>query len=86
MANKRRKATSNMPLGARANKVDEGALALYLDDIKNHPLLTRAEEAGSPAAFATGISWRSRNSSARICGSSSRSPKNTRISAWAIRI
>ena len=45
MANKRRKPTSNMSLGARANKVDEGALALYLDDIKNHPLLTRAEEA-----------------------------------------
>ncbi len=44
MANKRRKTTS-MSLGASADKVDEGALALYLEDIKNHPLLTRAEEA-----------------------------------------
>jgi RNA polymerase primary sigma factor len=44
MAKKRRK-TTNMALGISADKVDEGALALYLEDIKNHPLLTRAEEA-----------------------------------------
>jgi RNA polymerase primary sigma factor len=43
MAKKRRKST--ISLGADADKVDEGALALYLEDIKNHPLLTRAEEA-----------------------------------------
>jgi len=42
MAKKRRKTIS---LGPDADKVDEGALALYLEDIKNHPLLTRAEEA-----------------------------------------
>ncbi|MGH7559132.1 MAG: sigma-70 family RNA polymerase sigma factor [Gemmatimonadota bacterium] len=34
-----------MSLGTGTDKVDEGALALYLEDIKNHPLLTRAEEA-----------------------------------------
>ena len=34
-----------MALGSGSDKVDEGALALYLEDIKNHPLLTRAEEA-----------------------------------------
>jgi len=44
MAKKRRK-TTNMALGSGSDKVDEGALALYLEDIKNHPLLTRAEEA-----------------------------------------
>jgi RNA polymerase primary sigma factor len=44
MTTKRRK-TSNMSLGTGTDKVDEGALALYLEDIKNHPLLTRAEEA-----------------------------------------
>ena len=44
MAKKRRK-TTNIALGAGSDKVDEGALALYLEDIKNHPLLTRAEEA-----------------------------------------
>jgi RNA polymerase primary sigma factor len=43
MAKKRRKTT--ISLGSEADKVDEGALALYLEDIKNHPLLTRAEEA-----------------------------------------
>jgi RNA polymerase primary sigma factor len=43
MAKKRRKAT--ISLGTDADKVDEGALALYLEDIKNHPLLSRAEEA-----------------------------------------
>jgi RNA polymerase primary sigma factor len=43
MAKKRRKST--ISLGPDADKVDEGALALYLEDIKNHPLLTRAEEA-----------------------------------------
>ena len=43
MAKKRRKST--ISLGTDADKVDEGALALYLEDIKNHPLLTRAEEA-----------------------------------------
>lgn len=44
MTTKRRK-TTNMSLGTGTDKVDEGALALYLEDIKNHPLLTRAEEA-----------------------------------------
>lgn len=44
MAKKRRK-TTNMALGSGSDKVDEGALALYLEDIKNHPLLARAEEA-----------------------------------------
>jgi RNA polymerase primary sigma factor len=44
MAKKRRK-TTNMALGSGSDKVDEGALALYLEDIKNHPLLKRAEEA-----------------------------------------
>jgi RNA polymerase primary sigma factor len=44
MAKKRRKTTS-ISLGTDADKVDEGALALYLEDIKNHPLLSRAEEA-----------------------------------------
>ena len=44
MAKKRRKKT-NMSLGTSSDKVDEGALALYLEDIKNHPLLSRAEEA-----------------------------------------
>ena len=34
-----------MSLGTGTDKVDEGALALYLEDIKNHPLLSRAEEA-----------------------------------------
>jgi RNA polymerase primary sigma factor len=34
-----------MALGSGSDKVDEGALALYLEDIKNHPLLKRAEEA-----------------------------------------
>ena len=43
MAKKRKKST--ISLGTGADKVDEGALALYLEDIKNHPLLTRAEEA-----------------------------------------
>ncbi len=42
MANKRRK-TTNMSLGASADKVDEGALALYMEDIKTQPLLTRAD-------------------------------------------
>jgi RNA polymerase primary sigma factor len=44
MTTKRRK-TTNMSLGTGTDKVDEGALALYLEDIKNHPLLSRAEEA-----------------------------------------
>ena len=43
MAKKRKK--TNMSLGISSDKVDEGALALYLEDIKNHPLLSRAEEA-----------------------------------------
>jgi len=35
-----------MELGSpRQDKLEEGALALYLEDIKNHPLLTREEEA-----------------------------------------
>jgi len=42
---KKRRKRSNMSLGTGTNKVDEGALALYLEDIKNHPLLSRAEEA-----------------------------------------
>jgi RNA polymerase primary sigma factor len=42
---KKRKKTTSISLGRDADKVDEGALALYLEDIKNHPLLKRAEEA-----------------------------------------
>ncbi len=45
MTTTKRRKTTNMSLGTGTDKVDEGALALYLEDIKNHPLLTRAEEA-----------------------------------------
>lgn len=36
MAKKRRK-TTNMALGSGSDKVDEGALALYLEDIRTIP-------------------------------------------------